>query len=273
MGDELTEWATFQRATGAAVATIHIRIQVLRQLMRHAGKASPVGLNRRDVLAYMARDIEPWTRVTYWRCICAWDNWAREFGYVEASIVQGIPAPKRPRPVARPLTDDEIRTLLATPTSRRAKAYITLGLFAGLRVHEIARIRGEHLDHEAGWLRVKGKGGAVENIPIHPRVAELSSTYPEVGYWFIRANDPREPVDPRAVSATVTNVMAQCGIKATAHQLRDSLATKMQRENGDIRLVQALLRHRDVSTTMKYVGVADARLQRAVAALDWHDAA
>lgn len=274
MGEnELSEWATFQRATGAAVATIHIRVQVLRQLMRHAGKPNPTHLTRRDVLSYMARDLEPWTRVTYWRCICAWDKWAQEFGYTTESIVQGIPAPKRPRPVARPLTDDEIRRLLTAPTSRRARAYITLALYEGMRVHEVARIRGEHLDLEAGWLRITGKGNVTENVPIHPKVAELSATYPEIGYWFPRANDARQPVDPQAVSATISNVMAQAGIQATAHQLRDSLATKMQRDNGDIRLVQAMLRHADLQTVMKYTKVADERLQRAVRSLDWGSAA
>jgi integrase len=273
MPAELGDWETFMRATGAAVATIKIRTETIAQLTRHAGKTDPTTLTRRDVLAFMSRPVRPWTLTTYWRCIRAWDIWAREFGYITDSIVRGIPAPKTPQPVARPLTDDQIKTLLAAPLSRRARAFIILGLFAALRVHEIAAVRGEHFDHEAGWLMVTGKGGVTKPVPIHPKVRELAASYPELGYWFLSSQRPGQHVDPQSVSQTVKNAMLAAGINATAHQLRDTAATQLQRSAKDIRLTQAMLRHSKITTTMKYVAVSDTALQEAVSRIGWGDAA
>lgn len=273
MTAELGDWETFMQATGAAVATIKIRTETIAQLTRHAGKTDPATLTRRDVLSFMSRPVKPWTLTTYWRCIRAWDAWAREFGYTTASIVKGIPAPKTPKPVARPLTDDEIRALLAAPLSRRARAFVILGLFAALRVHEIAAVKGEHFDIQAGWLMVTGKGNVTKPIPIHPRVAELAAEFPEIGFWFPSTQRPGQHVDPRSVSMTVKNAMASVGIVATAHRLRDTAATRMQRQAKDLRLVQALLRHSNIATTMKYVAVSDTALQEAVSRIGWGDAA
>jgi integrase/recombinase XerD len=269
----IDEWATFMRATGAAVATIKIRTETIECLMRHAGKTDPVMLTRRDVLSYMSRPVKPWTLTTYWRCIRAWDAWAREFGYTAESIVRGIPAPRTPQPVARPLTDDQIKALLAAPLSRRARAFVLLGLFEALRAHEIAAIEGQHFDHHAGWLMVTGKGGVTKPVPIHPRVSELATTYPEHGFWFPSVQRPGQHVDPQSVSLTIKNAMAMVGIKGTAHQLRDTMATRMQRSSKDIRLTQALLRHSNVTTTMKYTAVSDTALQQAVSGITWDDAA
>jgi site-specific recombinase XerD len=269
MAAELAEWGTFMQATGAAVATIRLRIETMSQLLRHAGKTDPASLTRRDVLAYMSRPVKPWTLTTYWRCIRAWDVWAREFGYISTSIVQGIPAPKTPHPVARPLTDEEIKALLAAPLSRRARAFVILGLFAALRVHEIAQIKGEHFDLASGWLLVAGKGGVVKPVPIHPRVAQLAAEFPEQGFWFGSTQRPGEHVDPRSVSLTVRNAMELAGIHATAHRLRDTCATRFQRQVKDLRLTQALLRHASISTTQKYIAVSDTALQQAVSQITW----
>jgi integrase/recombinase XerD len=269
----LGDWETFMQATGAAVATIRLRIETMSQLLRHAGKTDPATLTRRDVLSYMSRPVKPWTKTTYWRCIRAWDRWALEFGYTADSIVKGIPVPKTPQPVARPLTDDEIRSLLAAPLSKRARSFVLLCLFEALRVHEVARLRGEHFDHQAGWLLVAGKGGATLPIPIHPRISELAQEFPEQGFWFPSPQRPGECVDPRSVSQTVRNAMLLVGIDATAHRLRDTAATRMQRQTKDLRLTQSLLRHSKITTTQKYVAVSDTDLQAAVASLDWHHAA
>jgi integrase/recombinase XerD len=270
MANETAEWAAFMRATGASAATITVRVKTLQALQRHAGHANPLTLTRRDVLSFLSRDLKAWSKVTYWRSLRAWDGFAREFGYIDESIIRGIPAPRAPRPVARPITDDDVRALLAAPLSRRSRAYVLLALFEALRIHEIAKIKGQDFDHEAGWLMVvAGKGGVTRPVPIHPQVSELAHSMPEVGFWFISASQPGQPVDARSVGLTIRNAMQSAGVQGTAHQLRDTAATRMQRQVHDIRLTQALLRHSNMSSTAKYVAVSDAALQQAVAGLDW----
>jgi integrase/recombinase XerD len=268
----LEDWTAFMRATGAANATIKIRTQTLTALSRSSGHQL-IDLTRGDVLTFLARpELRPWSRVTYWRAIKAWDLFARRFNYIEKSIVKGIPAPKQPTSVARPIDDEAILLLLAAPVSARAHAYVRLALFAGLRVHEIAKLRAEDFDWSAGWLTVLGKGGVSKPVPIHPEVSKLAVSMPEVGYWFPSPVRPGEPVEPHAVSLTIKNAMASVGIRATAHRLRDTAATKMQRDGRDLRMTQAFLRHASVVTTQKYTAVSDTALQQAARSIRWNAA-
>jgi integrase/recombinase XerD len=265
----LQDWTAFMRATGAANATIRIRTQTLAALSRQSGHEA-ADLTRADVLTFLARpELKPWSRVTYWRAVKAWDVFARRFGYIEKSVVKGIPAPKQPTSVARPIDDEAILLLLAAPVSARARAYVRLALFAGLRVHEIAKLCAEDFDFAAGWLTVLGKGGVSKPVPIHPEVSKLAVSMPEIGYWFPSPIRPGEPVEPHAVSLTIKNAMASVGIHATAHRLRDTAATKMQRDGRDLRMTQAFLRHASVVTTQKYVAVSDVALQQAARSIHW----
>jgi integrase len=257
------------RATGAATATIRIRTQTLTALTRSSGH-NAVDLTRADVLTFLARPaLRPWSRVTYWRAIKAWNVFAQRFDYIDKSILKGVPAPKQPTSVARPIDDEAIHLLLAAPVSARARAYVRLALFAGLRVHEIAKLRGEDFDFAAGWLTVTGKGGVSKPVPIHPEVSNLAVSMPEIGYWFPSPIRPGEPVEPHAVSLTIKNAMASVGIRASAHRLRDTAATKMQRDGRDLRMTQAFLRHASVVTTQKYTAVSDTALQAAARSINW----
>jgi integrase len=74
---------------------------------------------------------------------------------------------------------------------------------------------------------------------------------PEVGYWFSGHTPGASHVQPVSVSSTIAAALKQCGSTATAHQLRDTAATRMQRMVGDIRIMQAMLRHSNITSTMK----------------------
>lgn len=269
---EIQEWISYMLATGQSAATIKVRTQTVLSLTRGSGNSTPLQLQRRDVLAFLARPIKPWSKVTYWRALRAWDSWLQEFGYAEISLLKGIPCPRVPQPVARPIDDESICMLLASRLSPRARAYIMLALYEALRVHEVAQIRGEHFDHAARWLTVTGKGGITKPIPIHPEISRLAELYPEQGFWFPSNVDPMHHVHPRAVSQTIGAALLAAGIQATAHQLRDTAATRIQREGRDLRLTQNFLRHASVATTQKYVAVADRDLQAASAAMRWEAA-
>jgi integrase len=119
-------------------------------------------------------------------------------------------------------------------------------------VHEIAKIRGEDFDHEAGWLMIKGKGGITKPIPIHPEIAKLAERMPDMGYWFPSYAIAGRSVATNAVSTTIRKALKMAGSNATAHQLRDTAATRMQRTCKDIRVTQSMLRHNSSQSTMKY---------------------
>lgn len=270
----LDQYAQYLTATGASHATVEIRTRTVKALMNHAGPTDELALTRQNVVSFLGRDIKPWTRLTYYSGIKQWSAFLVEFGHLPSSnLTKGIPRPRTPEAVARPIDDDTIARLLAATLSPRPQAYIRLALYEGLRVHEIAGLRGEHFDFAGCWLMVTGKGGLTAPVPIHPEIAKLAETMPEFGYWFPSPAHPDRCVSPMAVSQTITNALRSIGCAANPHRLRDTAATRMQRKVKDIRLTQTMLRHRNIRSTMKYTGVSDEAMHSAVLALNWGDAA
>jgi integrase/recombinase XerD len=264
----LQEWQQYMAASGLSHNTIQVRTATIQALTSHAGLTDPLDLQPHHAAAFLARHIKPWTRLTYWNSIDAWCRFLQEWGHPCEALLKGIVRPRTPAGVPRPIDDTTITRLLALRLSPRARAYIDLALYASLRVHEIAKIRGEDFDGE-GWLMVTGKGGNTAPIPVHPEIARLAETMPEFGFWFPSQSSPFESVNPVAVSKTITAALRSVGSTATAHQLRDTSATKMQRQMKDMRLTQTMLRHRSIRSTAKYAGVADDSMQQAVLCLSW----
>lgn len=274
MPDALEQWTEYLRAVGSSAATIKIRTQTIAAIQREAAVADPLSIRRAHVVHYFARPLSAWSRLTYWNSVAAWSRFLREFNLdPDSDLTAGIPRPRKPSPVARPITDETVEALLAAQMTPRARAYVRLALFAALRVHEIAQLCGEDFDWTAGWLMVTGKGGDTSPVPIHPEVRKLADVMPEFGLWFPSPYDPSRPVDPQAVSRTISAALVSVGSTASPHQLRDTAATRIQRKVKDIRLTQSMLRHRSIQSTQKYSGVSNDDLQRAVLALDWEQAA
>lgn len=264
----ISDWTAYMQALGQSPATIRLHTHTIILLARTAG-VPPQQITRQDCIHFLARPLSQWSKLTYWKSLRAWSRFLVEFGHRSDDLLKGVPRPRTPEPVARPLTDDTIARLLAAPSSARAHAYICLALYCGLRVAEIARVRGEDLDLDAGWLLVLGKGGDQAYVPLHPEVLELAAHMPQHGYWFPSSAHPGKPVSPKTVTAVVGQALHSVGSDATAHRLRDTCATRIQRQVKDIRVTQTLLRHRSIRSTMKYTAVADGDMQAAVLALDW----
>lgn len=271
---KLDLWAEYMTAGGQSPATVEVRTRTIKALTRHAGINNPADLTRTHVIKFLARPISAWTKLTYWKGIKRWSEFLVEFGFdPESDLTKGLQRPKTPEAVARPIDDETVAKLLNAKLSPRARAYVRLALFEGLRVHEVAKIRAEDFDFGAGWLMVTGKGGGTAPVPIHPEIRRLASIMPEFGYWFPSPISPSRPVTAIAVSQTVVAALRSIGSTATAHQLRDTAATRMQRQVKDIRITQTMLRHRSIRSTQKYAGVSDESMHAAVLSLRWGDAA
>lgn len=270
--DVLDAWRAYMAAAGATARSIDLRLRVMQGLLRDARVDDPLELTRDHVVAWLGRPIKAWTRLTYYNAVKVWSRWVVEFGHLQrCDLLDGIPKPKTPAAVARPISDDMVTKLLALKLQQRPHAYVRLALYQALRVHEIAKISAEDFDLESGWLMVTGKGGITKPIPIHPEIAKLAETMPGIGWWFPSRTGGH--VSGEAVSSTITAALRTCGSTATAHQLRDTAATRMQRTVKDIRLTQAMLRHTNITSTMKYTEASNEELQKATKALDWQDAA
>ncbi|WP_280516451.1 tyrosine-type recombinase/integrase [Actinomyces succiniciruminis] len=137
-----------------------------------------------------------------------------------------------------------------------------LGAYAGLRIHEIACIRGTDIDTVAGTLHVAGKGGRDDILPAHPVILDQAADYPP-GYWFPSPTED-QPVKAKTVGTVISRAFNRAGVRGSAHQLRHYFATSLLRAGADSRVVQTLMRHESLATTGRYLGVDDAQQRAAL---------
>lgn len=252
----LDRWTLWMKSQGLSDRTITERLSTVRHLLAHAGKDG-LNLAPEDIQRYLARDMSPSTRATYHASIRAFTAWMQRAGERADNPSDQTPRPKRPKSRPRPVEDSQLAALLIAANRRRTVTYILLGAMAGLRVHEIAKIRGEDIDPYTGVLTVVGKGGKVAAIPLHDRLIQEASNYPSTGYWFPnygrRATSPH--VHGSAVSAAISRTMERAGFQGKPHQLRHFYGTELVRAGVNLRIVQELMRHESPATTAIYTRV------------------
>lgn len=144
---------------------------------------------------------------------------------------------------------------------------VLLAALAGLRVHEIAKVRGDDFDLERGTLTVVGKGNKRATIPLHPILLDLVPTMP-AGYWFTHWETPDEPISGKSCGQAISRAMQRAGVEATAHQLRHWYGTSLLESGADLRTVQELMRHESLATTQVYTRVTSERRRAAIHALN-----
>ena len=246
----LTAWTQWIQANGGSENTITTRLYGIRALMNHRGNPDPVTFTTAQIVAWLADCHNDWTRRTYLITARQWHRWLLEQGLRADDPTGLLRSPRTPRAVPRPAPGDAIHAVL-TGAPRRVRAYIVLGLYAGLRCCEIARVTGQDFDGDRFY--VVGKGGSGEWMPVHPLVAQLTRGYPTYGWWFPGRDHGH--VAAKAVSRTIAAAFTRAGYHVTAHQLRHWFGTETLRQSGDLRVVQELMRHRSVASTQIYTQV------------------
>jgi len=192
---------------------------------------------------------------------------------------EGLDTPGLPRPLPHSLSEKEVEALLqapdvATPRGLRDRAMLELLYATGLRVSELVNLEYSALNLRLGAVRLVGKGGRERIVPIGD----------EARYWLNRylrgihcdpdrskgerllfpGRNPGCPLTRQAFWSLIKRYAAQSGLsdKISPHQLRHAFATHLLEHGADLRAVQMLLGHRDVTTTQIYIHVARARLKR-----------
>jgi len=264
---DLGQWTTWMRAGGHSPATIRTRTCGMHTLCRHAGVERAAELRPEQIADWLSACRNGHTRLTYWQTARSWATWAVSHDVIGADPTADLTRPRTPRTSPRPVSDDIVAELITTAT-RPVKVYAALAAYAGLRVHEIAKVRGEDVDlTSSGWLYVDGKGGRQAMIPLHPVLARMADDMPPVEYWFPGRDNGH--VSGAWVSARVRQALRDIGSGATAHQLRHSFGTAVLRSTHDLRVTQELLRHASPASTAIYTQVADLDKIAAVNSLGW----
>lgn len=262
----LDEWRQWQQAQGLSARTITERAATMRHLEHEAG-VDLLRIEPGHIIEYCSRpSLAPASRASYHATIRAFYDWALRTGRVSADPSEQTPRPKRPKSQPRPVQTQHVSALLRTVNRRRTRMMVILAAYAGLRVHEIAKFRGEDLDRIGGTLTVTGKGGKTALIPAHELILEEAQNWPVRGYWFPAYNGAPH-VSPRAVSASIRRAMDRAGFSGQPHQLRHYYATELLEHGVDVRVVRDLMRHESIATTEIYTQVSLRRMIEGLAQL------
>jgi integrase/recombinase XerD len=193
------------------------------------------------------------------------------------NVAENLSLPRRWKRLPRALTDEEIAKVLVpetpeTPESLCDRAILELAYASGLRLSELKNLRLEQLHLEAGFINVIGKGNKERVVPVGRKAVAALSRYLEAGRpKFVTPKSPASvfltkrgtPFASVTLWLRIKNRVRRAGIprNITPHMLRHSFATHLLEHGADLRVIQELLGHANISTTEIYTHVAGSRLR------------
>ena len=182
--------------------------------------------------------------------------------------VDWIPVPRQQKRLPVVLSGSEVASLLAAVRSPRYRTLMEAMYASGLRIAEACKLRVEDVDSKRGVLRVRGKGDRERITMLSTRLlAHLREYWQEQRpgrgeAWLFPGMHQRNFLSPSAVRTVFRQAATQAGLprKVTPHCLRHSFATHLIQLGVDVTVVQALLGHRSLVSTEKYVHVSTKQL-------------
>ena len=204
--------------------------------------------------------------------------WLATEKLITANPTQDVDAPKAPRKLPVVLSFDEVERLLstpdlATPRGTRDATMLHTMYAAGLRVSELVGMQLSDIDLEAGFIAITGKGDKRRMIPIGEWAVAMIGRYLEVTRprWASPAQKSlflthrRGPMSRQGFWKLVKKYATAAGIRQeiSPHKLRHSFATHLLERGADLRSVQAMLGHVDISKTQIYTHVTTSHLLEA----------
>lgn len=248
MDSEISEYRNWMVARELATRTVEQRAEFARRVLRAWGSwQAEVG----PVRAFLG-PFRGHSRRTYYDHFTALFRWLHATGRVHTDPMPDIERPKKPRPRPRPLSAEDASLSLEAATGD-LRAWLLLGRYAGLRAHEIAKFSGEDIDSTS--LYVLGKGGQAAVLPTHPVLWALAQNYPRRGYWFPSSRTATGHMTGHNVTMRISRHFTALGIDGSSHRNRHLYGTNLLRQGTNLRVVQELMRHADLGTTLLYLGV------------------
>ncbi|MBV0932406.1 site-specific tyrosine recombinase XerD [Marinobacterium weihaiense] len=210
-------------------------------------------------------------------CLRGFYRYLLREGHVQVDPTLNLDNPRSGRPLPKTLTEQDVETLLMAPDTRdllglRDRTMLELLYATGLRVSELVGLQLEQVNQRIGVIRVVGKGDKERLVPVGDEALRWLSRYLVQGRPLLQKNTLEEALflSQRGQMMTrqtfwyrVKRYSLESGIDKplSPHVLRHAFATHLLNHGADLRVVQMLLGHSDLSTTQIYTHVASHRLQ------------
>jgi integrase/recombinase XerC len=195
-------------------------------------------------------------------------RWLVRSERIKQNPVIGLTLPKKHRKLPKFLTIQQIEDLLKAPENVRDRAILEVLYSAGLRIHELTGLNDDDLDVLGEVARVRGKGKKERLAPLGAPAIEALQKYLDFrqrsarGPLFVNRFGGR--LTARSVQRMLKKYLLAVGLdpSLTPHKLRHSFATHMLDAGADLRSVQELLGHANLSTTQIYTHITPERLKK-----------
>ncbi len=242
---------------------------------------SLVGVTRADLFSYLEHCVNKGSRArTTARLLSSLRRFYRYLireKMLDADPTALIEAPKLGRPLPKSLTEEQVVTLLhapdiAKPRGLRDRAMLEMLYATGLRVSELTGLMSSQVNLTEGVVRVIGKGDKERLVPLGEEAIKWINRFIAEGRPELtrRKTTPvlfpgnrGEPLTRQAFWHNIKRYARIADIKTalSPHTLRHAFATHLLNHGADLRVVQMLLGHSDLSTTQIYTHVASERLK------------
>jgi site-specific recombinase XerD len=188
-------------------------------------------------------------------------------------IPERIAYAREPSRLPLVLSADEVVRFLEAVPGLRNRAALTTAYAAGLRVSEVVALKIPDIDSGRMLIRVEqGKGGKDRYVMLSAQLLDILRTYWRLArpqHWLFPGR-AEQPIEPSVLHAACRSASRAAGLdkRVTVHTLRHSFATHLLEGGTDIRIIQVLLGHHNLSTTARYTQVASTTIARTASPLD-----
>ena len=256
-------------------------LMLYTQWLQHQQGRPLVATRESDLLGYMAHRHSQTRATTANRRLTVFKRffrWALREHLIQADPTLRLLAAKQPLRVPKSLSEAQVEALIAAPDAETAlghrdRAMLELLYASGLRVSELVTLKTVHLSLDEGALRVMGKGAKERLVPFGAQAhAWIRSYLTQARADILQARTSDAlfvtarggPMTRQAFWLLIKRYARLAGIDAplSPHTLRHAFATHLLNHGADLRAVQMLLGHADISTTTIYTHVARERLRQ-----------
>ena len=284
-GEPLQAWLDHLRVErGLAETTLVAYEHDLRRLAEDAaGRGlTLLELGQAEIADFVAslrrRGLSPRSQARQVHAMRGFFRFAVREGFKERDPMENLRPPRSFRPLPRCLTAGQVEALLAapavaTPVGLRDRAILEVMYATGLRASEVTSLRAANVDMELGLVRVFGKGRKERLVPLGRQARRWIREYlarsrrrlsrgRELPQLFL--SERGRPLSAMGLWGVVRRHAVSAGVARvlTPHVLRHSFASHLLEHGADLRALQAMLGHADISTTQIYTHVSRERLRR-----------
>ena len=202
-------------------------------------------------------------------------QYLRQERYTNQDPMQHIDTPKKGQTLPKILSMDEVEKLIqtpdvTTPLGLRNRAILEVMYATGMRVSEVVNLKLSMLHLNLGLLKTIGKGDKERIIPLGSLAIEWLTRYLDTvrpllvkdEHGFVFVNNHGKQLTRQGIWKNLKQIVQAAGIEkdVTPHTLRHSFATHLLENGADLRVVQELLGHADISTTQIYTHITKQRM-------------